>query len=131
MLVVKESFADWLDEGKCVVVLREERWPGGIIRCPFCNSSDISILGSYKRYYRRYRCNACSQKDDQTRTFNDKTGTIYEGSKLPITKWFYAISLLRNKVSDLELSRELQVDYNTARRMSMLIKSTIFLSERR
>lgn len=131
MPVDKESFADWLDEGKCVEVLREERWPDGVIRCPFCNSSDISTLGKYKCFYRRYKCHSCSKEAGQTRTFNDKTGTIYEDSKLSITKWFYAISLLRNKVSDMELSRELQVDYNTARRMSMLIKSTIFLSERK
>ena len=123
----KESFADWLDEQKCIDVLREERWPDGIVKCPYCHSTEVFILGNYKQYYRRYKCNSCSIKDGETRTFNDKTGTIYEHSKLPITKWFYAISLLRNKVSDLELSRELQVDYNTARRMSMLIKATIFL----
>jgi hypothetical protein len=51
---------------------------------------------------------------------------MFEASKVPITKWFYAISLLRNKVSDMELSKELQVTYVTARRMSVLIKGSIF-----
>ncbi len=127
MPVEKESFADWLDEKRCVEILCEERWPDGIVRCPFCNGDRIVVLGKYQIYFHRYKCMDCSEKDGKTRTFNEKTGTMYENSKLPITKWFYGISLLRNKVSDLQLSKELQVDYNTARRMSLLIKSTIFL----
>ena len=54
-------------------------------------------------------------KERITRTFNEKTDAMYEHSRLPITKWLYAISLIRNRISTSELSRELQVDYNTAR----------------
>lgn len=125
----KESFADWLDAQKCAKILREERWPDGIVRCPFCNSDNIFTLGKYKEVFFRYQCCDCREKNAQKTTFNDKTATIYEDSKLPITKWFYAKALLRNKVSDPELSRELQVDYNTARRISILFKLTIFLPE--
>jgi hypothetical protein len=71
-------------------------------------------------------CRHCTEERGIKTTFNDKTGTMFEDSKVPITKWFYAISLLRNKVSDMELSRELQVTYMTARRMSVLIKGSIF-----
>jgi hypothetical protein len=45
-----------------------------------------------------------------------------------LTKWFYAISLLKNKVSGNELAKELQVDGNTARRMSMLLRGEILFS---
>lgn len=126
-----ESFADWLNPQKCAEILREERWPDGIISCPFCNSKNVFVLGSYQEIFRRYQCRVCTERNGCKTTFNDKTGTMYEGSKLPITKWFYAKALLRNKVSDLELSRELQVDYNTARRISLLIKANIFLPEQR
>ena len=126
MCKTKESFADWLDPRKCVEVLREERWPDGVVKCPFCGLDDTCVLEPYQEHFLRYLCRHCTEKNGIKTTFNDKTGTMFEDSKVAITKWFYAISLLRNKVSDLELSKELQVTYVTARRMSVLIKGSIF-----
>lgn len=127
----KESFADWLDPQKCADILREERWIDGIVKCPFCQSENVFVLCKYQEIFFRYQCRDCTKRDDKKTTFNDKTGTMYEDSKVSITKWFYAKALLRNKISDLQLSEELQVDYNTARRMSLLIKGNIFLPGRR
>lgn len=122
----KESFADWLDSSRCAEILREERWPDGQVKCPYCNSRSVKKLEVYQEDFYRYQCMFCSEKSGKKKTFNDKTMTIFEGSKLPITKWFYGISLLQNKVSDLGLAKELQVDKNTARRMSVLIKASVF-----
>lgn len=122
----KESFADWMDANKCAEILREERWPDGVVRCPYCESDDVCKLESYQEVFFRYECRRCSEEKGQKTTFNDKTKTMYEDSKVPITKWFHAKNLLSNKVSDLKLSKELQVDYKTARRMSILIKGTLF-----
>ena len=58
----KESFADWLDSQKCAEILREERWPDGIIRCPFCNSDNVFTLGKYKEVFFRYQCRDCTEK---------------------------------------------------------------------
>ena len=44
-------------------------------------------------------------------------GTIFESSKLPLTRWFLAMQLLtqaKNNVSALELMRQLGVSYRTA-----------------
>ena len=66
------------------------------------------------------KCNNCEK------TFNEKTETIFADSKLPITKWFYAISLMKNKSSNSNLADELNVDQNTAGRMGNLIRGSIY-----
>jgi len=124
----KESFADWMDLAKCAQVLREERWPDGHVRCPFCHSDSVIILEPYQRVFFRYQCQPCTLKNSRKTTFNEKTGTLFEGSKLHLTKWFYAISLFKNKASSNEIAKELQVDGNTARRMTMLLRSEILFS---
>ena len=121
----KESFTDWMDLAKCAQVLREERWPDGQIHCPFCHSDSVIILEPYQRVFFRYQCQPCTLKNSCKTTFNEKTKTLFEGSKLRLTKWFYAISLFKNKASSNEIAKELQVDANTARRMTMLFRSEI------
>lgn len=115
-----DSFACLLDTGKCVEVLREIRWPGGLITCPNCESPHTKYLSSYKEHYNRWLCDGCGK------TFNEKTNTIFSESKLPITKWFYAISLMRNKSSDINLADELHVDRKTGRRVGSLVRGSIF-----
>lgn len=115
-----DSFACLLDTEKCVEVLREIRWPDGLITCPHCNCPHIKRFSSYKVYYNRWFCNGCGK------TFNEKTNTIFAESKLPITKWFYAIILMRNKSSDVNLADELHVDQNTGRRIGSLVRGSIF-----
>ena len=124
----KESFADWMDLAKCAQVLREERWPDGTVRCPFCHCDSVIILEPYQEVFFRYQCHSCTRQNGYKTTFNEKSGTLFEGSKLSLTKWFYAISLLKNKVSSHEMAKELQVDVNTARRMSMLLRGEILFS---
>jgi transposase-like protein len=44
-------------------------------------------------------------------------GTLFESTKLPITKWFFAIHLITNAkkgISSLQLARDLHVNKNTA-----------------
>lgn len=52
-------------------------------------------------------------------------GTIFEGSKASLVKWFFAIFLMsqsRNGVSACELQRQLGVGYNCAWRMAKAIR---------
>jgi len=115
-----DSFACLLDVKKCVEFLREIRWPGGTVICPRCSSADINHFSRYKEHYNRWKCNSCNK------TFNEKTETIFADSKLPITKWFYAISLMKNKSSNSNLADELNVDQNTAGRIGNLIRGSIY-----
>ena len=126
----KESFADWMDRTKCAEILRRERWGTQAVTCIYCKSGNVKILGKYKECFYRYKCLDCSEKNDKDTTFNDKTGTIFQNSKIRLEKWFYAINLVQKKVSDNEIARDLQVDGNTARRMASLIRGSIYISVR-
>ena len=125
---LKESFADWLDPNRCAEILRESRWPSGKVECVFCQSENVKIIEKYKIHLFRYECLDCTSLEGHKRTFNDKTGSIFEDSKISLAKWFYTISLLQKKISTHEIAKELQVDGNTARRMVGLIRGSLFIS---
>ena len=60
---------------------------------------------------RYWQCGACAHQCSLI------SGTIFESTKLPLTRWFLAMQLLtqsKNNVSALELMRQLGVSYRTA-----------------
>ncbi len=123
----RDTFADhFIDEEKCAATLRQLRWPDKVT-CPYCGSTDITNV-ELEPIIHRYRCNACKQAKRPKVTFNDKTETIFAGSKLSLATWFYGITLVRNKASADVLVAELQVKDHTADRMMSLIQGSIFLS---
>ena len=106
------SMAEFLDrygsEDKCEAALVAARWPKGFA-CPACGSVVYSVfVRSARRYWQcgvcRHQCSAIS-------------GTIFESTKLALTRWFLAMHLLtqsKNNVSALELKRHLGVCYKSA-----------------
>jgi transposase-like protein len=82
------------------------RWPNGAA-CPRCGNALVSFMPKYLRWH----CNDCR------RQFTAKTGTVFEDSPIPFTKWLPAIWLLtanRNGISSCELARALPVTQKTA-----------------
>jgi len=97
-------------EASAARFLREVRWAEGI-RCPYCSSEAIIRWAWYRHAYQRYRCKACR------RTFNDKTGTIFSYSRIPLNEWLFLAYLLGClHISILEASRELERSYGTVYR---------------
>jgi transposase-like protein len=93
-------------QGKCIAYLEEQRW-FKVPVCPYCNSQ----RSSRKTQEFRHTCHNCK------RSFSVLIGTIFESTKLPVTKWFMAICLILNAkkgISSLQLARDLQVNKNTA-----------------
>jgi transposase-like protein len=93
-------------QSKCMAYLEKNRWPV-IPICPYCNSTK----SSRKTQEFRHTCHNCK------RSFSVLVGTIFESTKLPITKWFFAIRLILNAkkgISSLQLARDLHVNKNTA-----------------
>lgn len=113
------TLADLFDMQICASILISIRWEEGL-RCPYCGSTDVYSHGNYEGSFSRYFCNRCH------RTFNDKTETIFEHSKISLTKWFFAIYLLDKKQSTLELAKEFEIGYKTASRMVKLIHGSIY-----
>jgi transposase-like protein len=93
-------------QSKCMSYLEKNRWPVTPI-CPYCNSTK----SSRKTQEFRHTCHNCK------RSYSVLVGTLFESTKLPITKWFLAIHLIINAkkgISSLQLARDLDVNKNTA-----------------
>lgn len=92
------------DEASCVAYLEDLRW-GGTVVSPYDTEAKV-----YKTK-RGYRC-ASTSKD-----FNVLTGTLMQGTKVPLIKWIMAMWLLNSNkkgMSSHHLAREIGVCQNTA-----------------
>ena len=105
-------FAD-LDKAR--EALEAARWPNGPY-CPHCGNSDeerIAKIQGKKRSHRPglYYCNECKGQ------FTVTVGTVFERSKVPLTKWWLATHLMSSSkkgISAHQLHRMLGVTYKTA-----------------
>ncbi len=97
----------WFDEDwKCLDYLDWLRWPEGFV-CPHCGSE-----AGWRAPERRWRCAGCDRRVSAT------AGTIFHGTRTPLTVWFAAgWQLVSGKVgiSAIHLQREMQLgSYQTA-----------------
>lgn len=94
-------------ELSCHEWLASQRW-GGYMVCPFegCPGDQAYV---YKDGI-RYKCKCCKKN------YTAKTGTIFEGTKLPLIKWIMAIYLIMHKsgISSVQLSQDIGVTQKTA-----------------
>lgn len=89
-------------------------WPQGPV-CPHCGGYDrITAIKPNPEKRVRFGLKRCGQCKGQ---FTVRMGTIFEESKLPMTKWLQAIFLMtasKKGVSAHQLHRTLEVQYKTA-----------------
>lgn len=100
-----DLFEAFPDEKSCIIHLEQLFWPDEVIS-PFDETSKVYYLGNH-----RYMC-----KNTQ-KIFNVKIGTIFEGTKLSLRKWFAAIWLIashKKGISSIQLSRNIGVTQKTA-----------------
>ena len=118
------------DEGKAYEFLEAIRWPNGPI-CPHCGSVTVTFIqprdGSDARATRTghatqrrvWQCRDCRKQ------FSALIGTIFEGSKIPLSKWLLGVHMLsagKNGVSSHELARQLEITVKSAWFMSHRIR---------
>ncbi len=109
---ILQVFQKFITQKDCIEHLEKTRWGDDPV-CPYCGS------GRTGRLQKRHHCHACKT------SFSVTVGTIFHGTHLPLQKWFLAISLMLNArkgISALQLSRDLNVNKNTAWRISMQIR---------
>ena len=103
-----EAVSYFADPDNCREYLVARRWPNGVT-CPTCGSSSV--------YFDRSRNGwECKTRHPQ-RKFTLKTGTIFEDSPLPLSKWLPAVWMIanmKNGVSSWELHRAIGVTQTTA-----------------
>jgi len=90
-------------EEKCREYLAEQRWPNGAV-CPYCGHDKCYTIEGGKRY----KCSSkvCRQK------FSVTVGTIFQDSKIPLTKWFTAVYLVtahKKGISSYQLAKDIGV----------------------
>jgi len=96
----------FVSESAAANLLQQFRWCNGV-ECPRCRSDRTVRNGSY-RVYQRYLCKNCS------RSFNDKTSTIFAHSKLK--EWYFTIyTLLRFNTNIRQIETEFDFSYRTLR----------------
>jgi transposase-like protein len=115
LIEVTKAFAT---EEQCLAYLEAKRWPDGV-RCLTCGASKISRITrkvSKKTDNKRTQLYQCLEPSCMAQ-FSATTGTIFNGSHLPLDKWFMAIAIIvdaKKGISSLQLQRHLKVNYRTA-----------------
>jgi transposase-like protein len=113
-MTVQEIYKKFPTQADCIEYIEHLRW-GDIAACPNCGSTNVTQA---KTGY-QWHCN------DENQSFSVLKNTIFEGTRLPLQKWFYAIHLMlsaKKGLSGMQLSRNLDVTWNTAWYTSMRIR---------
>jgi predicted RNA-binding Zn-ribbon protein involved in translation (DUF1610 family) len=112
------------DDAACADYLAALRWPEGF-RCPACGHDQAWSLRS-KPW--TYECRGCRRQTSV------KAGTILHGSKLPLTVWFWAATLIAthsNGISALQLQKQLGLgSYKSAWLLSAKLRRAMVAPER-
>ncbi len=111
------SSGKYMDEEMARELLERVRWPDGPI-CPHC----VAVGGHYRVNPRKgsrrpvrqgvWKCRDCR------RQFTVTVGTVFHGSKIPLSKWVTAIYLMSASAKTLnahQLHRKLGLTYKSAR----------------
>ena len=112
-----EIFEKYPTQKDCLDHLERVRW-NGVPECPYCYSTSTTPMKKENRYH----CNNCNT------SFSVTVGTIFHNTKLPLQKWFLAISIILNAkkgISARQLGRDLKVTKDTAWRIAMQIRKAM------
>jgi len=103
-----EVFSSYYDQEEiCVRALFEMRWPDGF-RCPRCQHHSAYVITT--RRLPLYECQVCRAQTSLI------VGTVMEGSRTLLSKWFQAIYLHARPggVNAIQLAQIIGVTYKTA-----------------
>jgi transposase-like protein len=111
----------------CLSYIEKMRWPNGEVACVHCGEiGRVSTItrqkaGDNKRT-RIFQCLACGKQ------FSATSGTIFNDTHLPLTKWFLAIAMIcegKKGMSACQLQRHLGVNYRTAWHLAHRIREAM------
>src|SRR6266852_531463 len=101
------------DETKAREWLEARVWPNGPV-CPHCGNADPAKIKALQGKAHRpglYQCAECREQ------FTVTVKTVFERSKIPLTKWLAALFLLtasKKGVSAHQIHRSLDISYKSA-----------------
>src|SRR4051794_39310873 len=88
-----------LDEAKCYEVIRQLRWPDGVV-CLHCRDRGVVRNGhdDRERSRQRYLCKACKHR------FDDLTGTVLAGHHQPVSTWILGSYFMGVNLSNRQIA---------------------------
>ncbi len=110
---------EFSNEEKCREYLEQQRW-NGTPACPFCGSINVCRFPNGKIF-------KCREKQCRNK-FSVTVGSIYENTKIPLTKWFlatYILSVHSKGISSLQLASWLGVTQKTAWHLNHRIREML------
>jgi transposase-like protein len=116
---ILEFQKEFSTDEKCREYLEQQRW-NGTPACPFCGSLNVCRLKTRKLF-------KCREKECR-KQFTVLVGTIYQDTKLPLTKWFlatYILSVHSKGISSLQLASWLDVTQKTAWHLNHRIRKML------
>jgi transposase-like protein len=119
--------AIFTDETKARQWLESYRWPDGPV-CPHCGSNRDRITGLRGKVHRPgvYQCNACREQ------FTVTVKTVFEKSKIPLSKWLTALFLMtasKKRISGHQVHRMLGVSYKSTWFMCHRLRAAMHLAK--
>ena len=104
----------------CIAYLERLQWQGSP-ECAHCESTHVRSRNEHDtRRIGRWNCHECRS------TFKVTSSTIFQGTKIPLQKWFLAIGLMANakkSLSSCQLARDLGLKQKAVWRMMMAIRA--------
>ena len=118
LIKIMETFPT---QEECIAYLERLRWQGSP-ECPHCESTHVrrrneQDIGRYRTLGTATKCKS---------TFKVTHGTVFQGTKIPLQKWFLSISLMGNakkSLSSCQLARDLGLKQKAAWRVMMKIRA--------
>lgn len=112
---------DFNTDEKCLEYLSNLRWDK-MKYCPYCKSTNVS-RHTEKERRSRWQCSNCKK------SFSPTVHTIFHGTRLPLQKWFIAISLIsdaKKSLSSRQLSRHLNVPVKTGYSLIQRLRKAMY-----
>ena len=118
LIKIMETFST---QAECIAYLERLRWQGSP-ECPHCESTHVRRRNEHDTgRIGRWNCHACKS------TFKVTHGNpMFQGTKIPLQKWFLSISLMGNakkSLSSCQLARDLGLKQKAAWRVMMKIRA--------
>ena len=118
-------YSRYPDQEACIEHLEDVRW-GDTVACPHCGSVKVGRKADNGRVG-RWNCHDCHA------SFNVLSGTLFQKSRIPLQKWFFAIGLIVNakkSLSSCQLARDLDLRQPTAWYMLHRIRAEMACEQR-
>lgn len=114
-----------IDNAKCWQTVRELRWPGGMVKCTLCDSTNVIKHGHHNTETdrQRYHCKDCNHY------FDDLSGTVFEGHHQPLRIWILCLYFMGLNLSNRQIAKELGLNESDVQNMTTQLREGVTIKK--